>query len=152
MQIQQGNLWDYHKRGHWVCVTTNGVVNSAGLLIMGKGVALEAAERFPGLRRLLGEKVLQHGNAPVLCPFERVISFPTKHHWKDPSDPELIRSSTEGLKKCWPIVRDLATMAGVQPLPICLPKVGCGNGGLDWNIQVLPLLEGLLDENYIAVL
>ena len=152
MQIQQGNLWDYHKRGHWVCVTTNGVVNSVGLLIMGKGVALEAAERFPGLRRLLGEKVRQYGNAPVLCPNERVISFPTKHHWKDTSDLSLIQASAEGLKLCWPIVRDFSTMAGVQPLPICLPKVGCGNGGLDWNTQVLPLLSRLLDENYIVVL
>lgn len=119
---------------------------------MGKGVALEAVERFPGLRRTLGAKVLQQGNIPVLCPAERIISFPTKHHWKDPSDLSLIRASTETLKLCWPIVRDFSTMAGVQPLPICLPKVGCGNGGLDWNTQVLPLLSGLLDENYIVVL
>lgn len=152
MQIQQGNLWDYHNRGHWVCVTTNGVVNSAGLLIMGKGVALEAVERFPGLRRLLGSKVKQHGNVPILCPAERIITFPTKHHYRDNSDLALIRASTEGLKKCWPIVRDLDTMTGVQPLPICLPKVGCGNGGLDWTTQVQPILNGLLDENYIVVL
>ncbi|RTL07642.1 hypothetical protein EKK58_00275 [Candidatus Dependentiae bacterium] len=152
MQIQQGNLWEYHGRGHWVCVTTNGIVNADGLLIMGRGVALEAVERFPGLRRTLGQKVRQHGNVPILCPQERVISFPTKHHWRDPSDLTLIRASTESLKLCWPIVRDISTMAGVQPLPICLPKVGCGNGGLDWNTQVLPILNGLLDDNYIAIL
>ena len=91
MQIQQGNLWEYHDRGHWVCVPTNGVVNAQNLLIMGKGVAWEAADRFPRLRRILGDNVRRQGNIPILCFEERVISFPTKHHWKDNSDLSLIQ-------------------------------------------------------------
>jgi hypothetical protein len=152
MQIHRGNLWEYHRRGHWVCVTTNGVVTGKGLLVMGKGVALDAASRFPGLPLALGQKVRQEGNKLFLFPNERIISFPTKHHWRDNSDLTLIRESTESLRMCWPIVSQVSTMTGVQPLPICLPKVGCGNGGLDWNAQVLPLLNGLLDDNYIAIL
>lgn len=152
MLIQRGSLWDYHKQGHWICITTNGVVNTAGLLVMGKGLALEAAQRFPGLRHTLGAGVRQHGNVPLLCPVERIISFPTKHHYRDNSDLALIEKSATILRNCWSIVSEMDTMTGKNPVPICLPKVGCGLGGLDWTLQVAPLLGRILDENYIVVI
>ena len=151
MLTQSGDLWHYHRKGHWLCVTTNGVVNAQGLLVMGKGVALEAAERFPGLRANWGELVIALGNRPFAYPPGRLISFPTKHHWKNPSDLELIRKSAEGLMLWWPYVASSFTMAHKTILPICLPKVGCGNGGLDWETQVRPLISGILNENYMVI-
>lgn len=151
MQLQTGDVWHYHDKGHWLCVTTNGIVNAHGLLIMGKGLALEAAQRFPGLRANWGELVRALGNRPFAYPPGRLISFPTKHHWRDPSDLTLIRASAESLMLWWPYVASSFTIASKQILPICLPKVGCGNGGLDWKSQVCPALSGILDENYIAI-
>lgn len=119
---------------------------------MGMGVAAEAATRFPGLRQTLGRAVRASGNVPVVCPSSRIISFPTKHHWRNTSDLTLIRASANQLMLCWPIVVEFTTMAGMSPLPICLPKVGCGYGGLDWDTQVYPVLRDTLDENYIVVL
>jgi len=152
MRTQSGSLWHYHAMGHWVCIPTNGVVNRQGLLVMGKGLAWDAAKRFPGLRSNWGELVAALGNQPFAYPPGQLISFPTKHHWVNPSDLSLIRSSAKNLTLWWPHVASSYTMASKEPLPICLPKVGCGNGGLDWETQVRPILSELLDDNYMAVI
>ena len=151
MLIQQGNLWEFHSQGYWICIPTNGIVNSQGLLVMGKGVALEAAQRFPGLRANWGELVKAEGNQPIPYPPGRLISFPTKHHWKDPSDLPLIRASATKLTSWWHLVASSYTMAHKEILPLCLPKVGCGCGGLDWESQVEPILSWILNNNYMAV-
>jgi hypothetical protein len=46
-----GNIWDYYDKGHWIVITTNGIVNKNGEAIMGRGVALEAAKKFKDLPR-----------------------------------------------------------------------------------------------------
>ena len=152
MRTQSGSLWYYHALGHWICIPTNGVVNRDGLLIMGKGLACDAAERFPEVRKNWGNLVAGLGNHPFAYPPGRLISFPTKHHWSNPSDLSLIRSSAITLTLWWPQVMASYTMASKEILPICLPKVGCGNGGLDWETQVRPILAELLHENYMVVI
>lgn len=49
MKVIPGNLWDMHQKGHWVCVPTNGIVKAGNDLVMGNGVARDAANLFPGL-------------------------------------------------------------------------------------------------------
>ena len=41
MKEIKGNLWDFHDQGYFVCITTNGEINSKTPpeLIMGKGIA-----------------------------------------------------------------------------------------------------------------
>jgi hypothetical protein len=34
---------------------------------------------------------------------------------------------------------------------IVIPRPGCGNGGLNWESEVKPILAGLLDERFIIV-
>lgn len=112
------------------CVTTNGVVKNNGSLVMGAGVAKEAAKRFPELPHLLGQLVDERGNHVFVFDQFGVASFPTKHHWKENSDLQLIEQSCRELvwlSKKWDFV--------------LLPRVGCGMGGLDWENEVKPLVS-----------
>lgn len=138
---QVGNLWDFHAAGGWVCITTNGFVTSKGCLIMGAGVAKEARDRYPGLDRRWGDITMRAGQGVILDPLTRLIAFPTKYHWRQPSDLTLIaRSATQ-----------LVKLAPDQPDKIYLPRPGCGQGRLHWK-DVKPVIEPILtDDRFIVV-
>lgn len=38
-----------------------------------------------------------------------------------------------------------------KKLPLYLPKIGCGYGGLDWDTQVFPILHELADDANVAI-
>ena len=46
MKEVTGNIWDYP--ADIVCITTNGSTTRNGSAVMGKGIALQAKERYPG--------------------------------------------------------------------------------------------------------
>ena len=63
-----------------------------------------------------------------------ILNFPTKNHWRDPSKIEYITTGLDYLVenyKSWGIVS------------LALPALGCGLGGLDWNVISLILNEKL---------
>jgi hypothetical protein len=129
-----GDLWEEHAAGAWVAVTTNGDVNKKGFAVMGRGVALQAAQRYPTLPIQLGD-ALRAGNQVHVFPALRIVTLPTKHHWRDAADLGLIERSLEQL------VRWLDTV----PVPrIVVPRPGCGSGGLQWR-DVEPLMRHLDD-------
>lgn len=138
------NIWEDDLDA--VCVTTNGVVNKNGL-VMGKGIALEASNRFPDIAKYFGILVQQQGNFPHIYrnyPLIKefyIISLPTKHHWRDISDIKLIENSIK-------ILVDLANMHS-HLKRIGLTRPGCGNGGLSWSV-VKPIIEPLLDDRFIV--
>ena len=122
------------------CVTTNGIVKPNGSLVMGAGVAKEAARRFPELPHLLGQLVDEKGNHVFIIEKFGIASFPTKHNWKNNSDMDLIVQSCRELKwlsKKWDYV--------------LLPRVGCGLGGLEWDNQVKPVVGSYLDDDKFIV-
>ena len=129
-----------------ICVTTNGVVTKNGL-VMGKGFALQVSERFPGIAKFFGKQVQHQGNVPhlyrnyPLIKESYIISLPTKHHWRDPADIELIKSS----------IRLLVEIAdrNLHLKRIGMTRPGCGYGGLDWN-EVKAVIEPLLDDRFIV--
>ncbi|MOA24116.1 hypothetical protein D3C78_1447820 [compost metagenome] len=44
------------------------------------------------------------------------------------------------------LVEDLDT-----PSKVCLPKIGCGLGGADWDTEIVPILERtLLEEGWVV--
>lgn len=151
MKIETGDIWDKYDLGHWICIPTNGMVNAGGYLIMGKGLAKQASDRFPGLRQRWGKHVANEGNYPFSDCANRLLSFPTKNNWKDPSPLNLIRQSASRLRDHLPLVHAWYVSEGLSPLPICLPKVGCDLGGLNWTTQVYPLLSTILDDNFLAI-
>jgi len=138
-----GDLWEQHEAGEWVCITTNGIIKSDGTAVMGAGVARQAADRFPDLPSKLAEYLQIHGNRVFMFPKYRVITFPTKHHWKDKSSIDLIK------KSCRELMELLNTYP--QHIPaVWLPRPGCKHGGLQWE-EVKSAISPLLDSRVIVI-
>lgn len=134
-----GNLWDYCNNDHVICITTNGFVKANGCGVMGRGCALEATKKFPGITKVLGSCIRKNGNVPSWLSFEPpILSFPTKHNWWETSDVELIK---EGLWKIQAIMT-------LDPRPFVMPRPGCGNGKLNWD-DVKPIFEGTSDKIWV---
>ena len=135
-----GDLWEFHNQGWVVAITTNGKVGGNGRNVMARGTARQAAERFPALPQLLGEKISRDGNH-VFDLGAGLVSFPVEHTpWEVP-DLRLIRQSGREL-------RELADTRGWQR--IIVPRPGCGGGGLSWG-EVRPLLEPYFDERFLII-
>ena len=136
MKELSADLWDIP--ADWYGVTTNGVVDSRGDNTMGRGIALEAKQRYPELPTLLGRRLSSEGNRVFLFEFPNraIITFPTKNHWRHPSLISLIKESCQQLV-C--LVNRKVRSGGSNP-KIVLPRPGCGTGGLNWE-EVKPILE-----------
>jgi hypothetical protein len=137
VKIINDDIWKYHAKGAWVVVPTNSVVKKDGTLVMGAGLAKEAAKRFKDLPKILGAHVNLNGNSVMVFDTMRIINFPTKENYMDPADLLLIEQSAQQLCDHY---------AGVYDLPlICMPKVGCGLGGLSWG-HVQPIIMAYLGD------
>ena len=113
-------------------------VNTVG--VMGKGVALEFKKRFPEMYRLYRGHCkagrFRVGQLWLYRTLERwVLNFPTKAHWRSPSKTAYIRA---GLAKFVTTYQD----RGIDS--ISFPLLGCGNGRLNFDTQVRPLMEQYL--------
>lgn len=141
MKIKKENILDSKKQYDAICVTTNGVVKANGRLVMGAGVAKAFRDKFPGLDLELGRKVKEYGNIPFVVYRQgtAIVSFPTKHNWKHKSDIGLIINSARSLSKI------ASARFWTQ---IAIPAPGCGKGGLDWETQVKPSIEAILDDRF----
>lgn len=139
MKEINGDILNFHSKGEWICITTNGIVNKSGKSIMGAGIALQANIRFPDLPIELGEKIQQVGNIVHIFEKYKIISFPTKNNWWENSDIKLIEDSAKFLSQYW-----------FGNKNIYLPRVGCGNGKLIWN-DVKLILEKYFDDRFIVV-
>jgi len=132
-----------------ICITTNGIVKKNGRAVMGAGVAKSAAQKFNNIDYDFGQLLLHNGHYTQIIKDEYVnnkkvsiISFPTKFHFKDKSDLELIEKSVKQL-----------LMLAIRHLwqKIILPRPGCLNGGLNWETEVKPLLKEYLDERFYII-
>ncbi len=135
----KGNLFESPAQ---VLVNT---VNTVG--VMGKGIALEFKQIYPDMfeeyRKLCEQRKLRIGTLHLFrTPHKWVLNFPTKEHWRQPSRVEYIEA---GLRT---FVRIYAE-AGINS--VAFPPLGCGNGQLDFESQVRPLLEKYLNPLPIAV-
>lgn len=140
-----GDIWHFHSEGNFIVISTNGFVKNNGQNVMGRGVALQAAQRFPNLAAELGVKIKEDGNQVYCFREYRIITFPVKHTWFESADIDLIKKSTEQLLK---LSQHLAMLNVVTQ--IYLPLVGCGNGKLLWK-DVKPILEEYLDDDFTVV-
>jgi O-acetyl-ADP-ribose deacetylase (regulator of RNase III) len=125
-------------------VLTN-TVNTVG--VMGKGIAKTAKEIYPEMFRryqeLCERKQLTVGTLWLYkTPHKWILNFPTKAHWRQPSKPEYIEA---GLKKF------VMIYASQGITSIAFPRLGCGNGELDWETVVQPLMVAYLDKLPIDV-
>lgn len=138
-----GDLWEFHKQGNWIIIPTNGTVKEDSSAVMGKGVALQAAKRFPGLSQNLGRKLRVFGITPIVFHHLRLVTFPVKIDWWVEATLQLIEESCKSITK-----EDNWNQLGISE--IYMPRVGCGAGGLNWK-DVKPILEKYLDDRFIVV-
>ena len=113
-------------------------VNCVG--VMGAGLAKQFKERWPAYfteyQQLCEENVIKPG-VPTLHqrPDESnllICSFPTKSHWKLPSNLIMVHKGLQALSD----YIDGTDWEG----SIAFPKLGCGLGGLNWS-DVNKLIE-----------
>jgi len=143
MLEQQIDLWTV--KDGFLCITTNGTVKKNGEAVMGRGCAKELATMVPNFPKLFGAGLQLNGNHVMLFqPFLHywIITFPVKHHWHEKADIKLIK------KSCLELV-DLMQKNSMNK--VYLPRPGCGNGHLDWDKDVKPVIKDLLPDNVIIV-
>ena len=71
-----------------------------------------------------------------------VLNFPTKTDWRQPSRPEYIEAGLQKFADTYHVYRITS---------ISFPMLGCGNGELDWETQVQPLMEQYLEKLPVTV-
>ena len=122
---------------------------------MGRGIAEQAVVKCPELPQIYGELLLGFvrpglapGKQPKMADLDEneliqadleqgIIFFPTKLMWDLPSDPLLITKALAALKT-W-----LLRHPGVEK--VAIPRLGAGNGRLNWETDVKPLVRAFLE-------
>lgn len=148
-----GDLWTYPADIR--CITTNGMVNSRGEAVMGRGCALQAKQRWPHIAKSFGTRLLAEGNKVLQLAYVTsalnnggapfwLLSFPTKHHWRDEADLDLIARSAGELTD---YVAGWEGLCERSPV-VVIPRPGVGNGKRDWETEVKPILSDLLDDRF----
>lgn len=119
-------------------------VNCVG--VMGKGLAKAFKDLEPDMfrayKRICDQKELVPGKLWLWRGSGSwVLNFPTKVHWRSPSQLEWIE---QGLEKF------VSAYAAQGITEISFPRLGCGNGNLDWD-DVRPVMEHYLSKVSIPV-
>lgn len=129
------------KRGNLLKQDAEALVNTVNCVgVMGRGVALEFKKNFSENYKFYKEACKKGEVRPgfmfvfdthsLLGP-KIIINFPTKRHWKEKSRLEDVEAGLVDLVK---VLRER------QIQSVAIPPLGCGLGGLDWNI-VRPMIE-----------
>ena len=124
-------------------------VNCVG--IMGKGIALQFKQAFPAnfdaYAKACQQQQVQVGsmfvfNTGAMLNPRFIINFPTKKHWRGKSELIFIEQGLIDLKK---VIQDY------QIKTIAIPPLGCGNGGLDWDIVKAIIESALIDLTAVEI-
>lgn len=124
--------------------TVVNTVNTVG--VMGKGLAAAFKERYPDMyaayKKRCDDGAFKPGSIWLWKGADQwVLNFATKKHWRNPSKLDYIK---QGLHE----FRDSYEAMGIRE--IAFPRLGCGNGGLNWT-DVRPIMVDLLYDLPITV-
>ena len=142
-RFQQGDMWTAYESADLFLITTNNTLRQNGALVMGRGIARQARDRFPGLDLSLGKQIQKicgsQGIYGLLIssrwPVVKLGTFQVKRHWREPAALALIESSAASLAR-WAMEHPNSQ--------ICLNFPGIGLGRLPRS-AILPILEQLPD-------
>lgn len=151
MRESKSDLWaDFGKPGHRIAISTNGFVKANGEAVMGRGCAKQATQLFEGVAKRFGAYLRKNGNIPGYLLLndlgsgapagDRLMILPVKHNWWEAAELGLITKSRDFL--CGEAVHNPDWIFHV-------PRLGCGNGRLDWSRMVRPLME-ILPDNVVV--
>lgn len=120
-------------------------VNTVG--VMGKGIAKDFKAIYPEMftEYQTACEAGEFGIGDLLYYRSRnktVVNLPTKRHWRGPSRLEYVE---EGLRAF------VASYRSEGVTSVAFPQLGCGNGELDWESQVRPLMVRYLGPLSIPV-
>jgi len=141
ISLKRGNL--FNSKAQTLC----NAVNTVG--VMGAGIAKEFKSRYPEMfadyKQRCEEKRVLVGEPYCWKPADGVahwvLIFPTKQHWRNPSQIEWLESGLQHLNESY-------EKWGISSL--AMPALGCSLGGLDWK-QVRPIMEKYLSEMEVPV-
>lgn len=139
MNVVKGNLWD--SKDQVILVTTNAFVKKNGELVMGRGAAKEAKEKYPLLPKILGEQIQLHFSESkkygvllvdqyrylgggVYKIHDVIGAFQVKYNWWEKADLDLIDYSCKSLV-------NLLVHFPYKTVSMNFP--GIGNGGLNYE-------------------
>jgi hypothetical protein len=135
-----GDIWEHADRRAIIVITTNGSLSRDGRVVLGRGVAKQAALRFPDIAEKLGRLLAELGNH-VFDLGSGIVSFPVEETaWSQP-DLHIIARSAEEL-------RELTDRSGWRR--VVVPRPGCGGGGLAWK-DIQPLLAPWFDDRFVII-
>lgn len=135
------------------CEVLVNTVNCVG--VMGKGLALQFKRRYPryfswyqfqcheAMVKLGEVSLYENPDGPD------IISFPTKGHWRYPSQLEWIEDGLADLRELLEFPARMSRRL-TDITSIAVPPLGCGNGGLGWG-EVEPLIHKTLGHLGIRV-
>ena len=138
IEYRKGNIFDSIGEVPMLVNT----VNCKG--VMGAGLAKQFKDRYPyyfkEYQRICGYGLVKLGSI-THCnlrygQLKRIINFPTKNHWKDKSRIEDIESGLYDLVR---------VMKSGRMKSVAIPPLGCGLGGLDWEV-VKPMIVDIFTQ------
>ena len=165
MKYEYGNMVNMIRDA--LVITTNGFVKKDGSCVMGRGIAKQIANMFPRVPKILGERILRHGNkVHHLTESPTLISFPVKATSEIYDGTNAVAHMVKNLKlgdkvPGWACkaridiieksLQEIVELADNNPhwKRILIPKVGCGAGELDFKV-IKPLMEQYLDDRFIC--
>jgi hypothetical protein len=147
VQLEHGNMWDVFHDTDIFMITTNPIRRKDGAVVMGRGIAKEAKDRYPELPHDFGQALQElHPEVDQFCvgPINvyegtPIWFFMVKDHWRNKASLQIIQQSVFYLKHGF---------VNLDQKRIDLNFPGIGNGGLTRE-EVLPLLQELPDNVHI---
>ena len=141
MKEKQGYIW--YTDADVICIPTSDRIKNAEL-VMESGLALEAKESDSNLPHYLAHHIVDHGNVP--CLFARdgkphFCSLPVKFNYDRKPSIGLIVQSVKLM---------LALVNRHNFKKIALPRPECGAYGFDWERDIKPLIEPILDDRFVV--
>lgn len=149
------DLWELYDEGLYLVDPTNLTLDAQGRNVMGAGISLAVARRYPAVPAELGRRIVVEtandrmtrtasialrpsdctGPVTLIDHERRLVFLPTKYDWRWPSDLALIERA----------LRELAAILETRSaMRVALPQIGAGRGGRDWLTEVLPIVERVL--------
>ena len=139
MKIMIGNIFDSTAK------TLVNTVNCVG--VMGKGIALDFKNKYPTMYKEY-VKLCHAGEIKPGKPYlyqdlygTSILNFPTKEHWRSPSKLSYIIEGLDWFCENYQKY-DISSIA--------FPPLGCGNGGLSWEV-VGPIMYSKLRDLPIEI-
>lgn len=144
LEFVKGDFFDYDAD---IRINT---VNCVG--VMGAGVALAFKNKYPEMFKeyvkicksgeLKPGKPVSWSNEDMFSAGITIINFPTKDHWRRPSEYEYVENGLKWLANYLLDKKDKV---------VTLPALGCGHGGLKWE-EVKVLIHTYLEKSPAKIL